>query len=708
MYLTKSRFKMAIECPTRLYYGMQGANEYYDKNENNEFLQSLADGGQQVGELAKFKYHNDPLGEKITVETLDHDAAVIETEAKLSKPGRVVIAEAALRKGDFFVRVDVLIRDELSKSVQVIEVKSKSVTDDQVEKKFKDARGEYASDWMPYLYDIAYQTMVAELALPGYTIYPKLLLINCETICPIDGLHQYFPISVEVDSKGRKRTVVKAIQGLTQDRLGHLDLLREVEMTQIVNDLLSVPIKNPNHIPSDKSENIKIFASWASSLLSKRERTFNGISKACRSCQFRAPAGSTLKSGVHECWKDALSQGLIQGDSSDVSLSTPLSIDIWSGGAGRRSFSADVLDKGRAFLRDVQAEDIGADQKNETGKMTASERRMAQINALNDDSVSPYLNHEKLDTMDSWEWPLHMIDFETSAPALPFFKGMRPYETLAFQFSHHIMEKDSGGKIHIRHADQWILTEAGKFPNIDFVRALKRALMPSGMLHGTVFRYHNHENTVLLNIRKLLVDGGTHTSESDASELVAFIDLITKSSGNQRPPHEGKKTMVDLHRIVQEGYYSKHAAGSVSLKFILPAILKDAGLVAQLFRCKGIYGKEKMMKSLNFEDHVWLEKNFENNPYKTLPAVFGPECANLNEMLIRLVGDESKEEASIADGGLAMTAYNYTQFNSLSELERQSIENALLRYCELDTLAMVILVLGLFELRGRQPVLGNS
>ena len=47
-----------------------------------------------------------------------------------------------------------------------------------------------------------------------------------------------------------------------------------------------------------------------------------------------------------------------------------------------------------------------------------------------------------------------------------------------------------------------------------------------------------------------------------------------------------------------------------------------------------------------------------------------------------------------------MTAYNYTQFKDLSSFERNSIEQALLRYCELDTLAMVMLVQGLMELRG--------
>ena len=69
LYLTKSRFKLSLECPTKLYY-LNSKNGYFDKNQDNDFLQALADGGNQLGELAKFKYHSDPLNAKITVETL--------------------------------------------------------------------------------------------------------------------------------------------------------------------------------------------------------------------------------------------------------------------------------------------------------------------------------------------------------------------------------------------------------------------------------------------------------------------------------------------------------------------------------------------------------------------------------------------------------------------------------------------------------------
>ena len=43
------------------------------------------------------------------------------------------------------------------------------------------------------------------------------------------------------------------------------------------------------------------------------------------------------------------------------------------------------------------------------------------------------------------------------------------------------------------------------------------------------------------------------------------------------------------------------------------------------------------------------------------------------------------------DGGAAMMAYARMQFGEMTDFERDSYKNALLRYCELDTLAMVMI-----------------
>ena len=48
----------------------------------------------------------------------------------------------------------------------------------------------------------------------------------------------------------------------------------------------------------------------------------------------------------------------------------------------------------------------------------------------------------------------------------------------------------------------------------------------------------------------------------------------------------------------------------------------------------------------------------------------------------------------IAEGGAAATAYSRLQFEDLQDAQRSQIKQALLQYCELDTLAMVMVVQG--------------
>ena len=164
--------------------------------------------------------------------------------------------------------------------------------------------------------------------------------------------------------------------------------------------------------------------------------------------------------------------------------------------------------------------------------------------------------------------------------------------------------------------------------------------------------------------------------------------------------------MVDIHRLVQEGFYSGRAGSSISLKSMLPSILGNAHETAYLYRRNKIYGAGLTIPSLNFSDpqgHIWLQSDKGDDPYKTLPPIFGPHFGEIGELISQLVCHDTGDvdDTSITHGGLAMTAFNYTQFTCLGEVERLMIESALLRYCELDTLAMVILVQGLMELRGR-------
>lgn len=59
-YLTTSLFNTPRECASRLYYAKR--KEFPSVTDEDEFLQSLADGGMQVGELACMMH---PVGQAI-------------------------------------------------------------------------------------------------------------------------------------------------------------------------------------------------------------------------------------------------------------------------------------------------------------------------------------------------------------------------------------------------------------------------------------------------------------------------------------------------------------------------------------------------------------------------------------------------------------------------------------------------------------------
>ena len=170
-YLTKGRFKLGLECPTKLFYTKN--TEYADQGQSDPFMQALAKGGYQVGHMSTFKYCDDPKGFDITVETLDEEEALRITQEKLKSNPNVVIAEGAFRYNNLFIRADIVVRD--GHVIKLIEVKSKSIKNSDT---FFDVKGNPFAKWSPYLYDIAFQTYVMQKALPNFEIKPYLLLVN--------------------------------------------------------------------------------------------------------------------------------------------------------------------------------------------------------------------------------------------------------------------------------------------------------------------------------------------------------------------------------------------------------------------------------------------------------------------------------------------------------------------------------------------------
>ena len=184
--LTKSRFKVGLECPRKLYYA--GSNGYANQQLVDPFLESLAEGGFQVGELAKEYFPNG-----IDIHPLDYETALAETN-ELLENDEVVIFEAAIKYDDLFIRVDVL--EKRGDTILFYEVKAKSIN--SLEKTgFLSKKGKPTAKWKPYLYDVAFQKYVIKNAFPKSKVLSHLMLIDKSVRSTTSGLNQKFLIKEE-------------------------------------------------------------------------------------------------------------------------------------------------------------------------------------------------------------------------------------------------------------------------------------------------------------------------------------------------------------------------------------------------------------------------------------------------------------------------------------------------------------------------------
>ena len=658
-YLTKSRFKLATECETKLYYTKK--QEYADQSMDDEFLQALAEGGYQVGELAKFHFDDQPQKNGITVESIGYEKPLEETRQKI-ETGQQIIAEAAVKYKNLFIRVDIFKIDTEKKEINFYEVKAKSFSRDESFWNAKET--EINSKWKPYLYDVAFQKYVITMAFPEYHVTSHLMLVDKDATTSIDGLNQKFKID-----KTTEYFTVQMGPDLQKEDLGDDVLVIKNTDNEVnwiwynFNDTLVFP-------------NISFFdyIHKLAGAYENDERLNTPITKECKNCQFfTKPEEEGKRSGFRECWKQKA--GLTEAD-----FAQPLVTSLWGGKAGPKSVVQDEINKQHYRLCDVYPQDYDLLPTDDDEEMSAGQRRALQVQKIRNNDDTPLLLNALKNEMDQWNYPLHFIDFETSAPALPFRKKQHPYEGIAFQYSHHkVHENDK-----IEHAGQFLLAEPGVDPNIEFIRSLKKELEND---NGTIFRYHSHENTYLL-LLYFQLEAYNLAEVPDKNELQEFIRSITrlkddKARENGVEPWEGSRNMVDMWEMVVRYHYSPFTQGSNSIKAVLPAVIHDSKYIRKKYS-RPIYGKNHEITSLNFDEHIWIQEEKDFDPYKTLPNVF--EAYN-EEKLDSLLQDMEQ----IAQGGAAMTAYAKLQFSHVPEEQREQVKQALLKYCELDTMAMVMI-----------------
>jgi len=214
-----------------------------------------------------------------------------------------------------------------------------------------------------------------------------------------------------------------------------------------------------------------------------------------------------------------------------------------------------------------------------------------------------------------------------------------------------------------------------------------------------------HENTILNKIGGQLegcLEGSSYGSgvggaseggaPDDALELIEFVRTLTTG---------GSRAMVDLCALSRRAYFAEGIKGSSSIKKVLPSVMRWSGVLRSLYSGE-VYGavaaegqdvvaKQAAIPSKNFKNFAWW-----------VPSASDPSVPLEPYDLLRLEGEdllgeglmpgEDPDVLAITEGGAAATAYARLQFEDVDEVERRMIREALLRYCELDTLAMVMIV----------------
>ncbi len=142
--------------------------------------------------------------------------------------------------------------------------------------------------------------------------------------------------------------------------------------------------------------------------------------------------------------------------------------------------------------------------------------------------------------IDKLKYPLHFLDFETIAPAVPVYDLTRPFENVPFQYSLYIVEKDGARPRHHSY-----LAPERNDPRPEILKQLERFLGDS----GSILAYN---------------------ASFEIQTLHAAIIANSQYGGWFR---KIKERFVDLHEPFRQfSYYHPRQKGSGSIKDVLPAM----------------------------------------------------------------------------------------------------------------------------------------
>ena len=184
----------------------------------------------------------------------------------------------------------------------------------------------------------------------------------------------------------------------------------------------------------------------------------------------------------------------------------------------------------------------------------------------NGEWVSPLLRAR----LESVQYPVHHLDFETFMPAIPVFAHTRPYRPIPFQWSNHI-EYEDGTVVH-----QQYLCVDGRDPREE----VAEQLLGSVGEVGSICVYSEYERFLLFALGDLF------------PHLKPALSQVVRR-------------LWDLLAVIQQHYYHPDFRGSFSIKTVLPALVPalayddltiQNGAVAAVMYQKMVFSEADLME----------------------------------------------------------------------------------------------------------------
>jgi hypothetical protein len=261
-----------------------------------------------------------------------------------------------------------------------------------------------------------------------------------------------------------------------------------------------------------------------------------------------------------------------------------------------------------------------------------AERQRRQIEYTRRGEV--FVSSELRTKIEALRKPIYFIDFETSRLALPYHAGMHSYGLVTFQWSCHTVASLGEKPAHA----EW-LNGTDVWPNRLFAESLRQTIGDN----GPVLTWSHFEATTLKQIIADL-DRFGHV----VPELVDWMTDVFETR------------IVDLHDWARRDYYNPGMRGRTSIKVVLDALWKSDALMRK-----------------QFEAWTGMVPHETRDPYASLPPV---EISGVLQ--------------DVHEGTGAMRAYQEMMYGAdKNDPAKKDIWAGLLqRYCELDTLSMVLIL----------------